>query len=438
MLRLPDKPLIYGSRDRFLAEPLIDFDLTISPADRERLRPLAAQVAELAARPLEDEKRELWLKHNQLEPTRSLIFVDLEDGWIEIFPPESLVCEGGLARQWELVLRKEIFWATEIKDDAVIRPYFGVPWVHNEPDWGVQMTRIGGDGVGAHRGSYVWDAPIKTRDDVARLRMPEVVVDRARTAALLAVAEETLGDLLPVQLKTRWLPTLGMTSTLAYWRGLEQIMLDMIDDPDLIHHLMKFLFDGHINMLDCLEQAELLTLNNDGTYVGQAGFGWTRELPQPDSKGKARLCDLWGNAESQETVGVSPAMFAEFVFPYQVKLLERFGLNCYGCCEPLSGRWPVVEKIPRLRRVSVPPASNLADMAEKLGDRYIFSLKPSPTALTVPTFDEEAIRAGLRAALRIARNCRVEIIMKDTLTLSEDPTRPGRWTRIAREEAERV
>ena len=76
---------------------------------------------------------------------------------------------------------------------------------------------------------------------------------------------------------------------------------------------------------------------------------------------------MWGFGESQETVGVSPEMFAEFVLPYQLPILERFGLNCYGCCEPLDKRWEYVKQIPRLRRVSVSPWSNRAFMAERLG-----------------------------------------------------------------------
>jgi hypothetical protein len=198
--------------------------------------------------------------------------------------------------------------------------------------------------------------------------------------------------------------------------------------------------DGHLAKLEFLERNGLLSLNNDGTYVGSGGFGWTRELPQPDFAGKVRTCDMWGFAESQETVGISPRMFAEFVFPYQVSILERFGLNCYGCCEPLDTRWHIVEQIPRLRRVSISPWSNIAVMAERLGDRYIFSMKPSPTDLALPSFDEEHVRAKLRQALQITRqhNCRVEVIMKDNHTIQNDPRRVIRWVQIAREEAERV
>jgi hypothetical protein len=255
---------------------------------------------------------------------------------------------------------------------------------------------------------------------------------------MLALAKDTLGDILQVRLKTSWWWTMGMTWTLVNLRGLAQIMYDMVDQPEALHRTMAFLRDGHLAKLDTLEQNGLLSLNNDGTYVGSGGFGWTRELPQPDfaTAGRVRPIDMWGFGESQETVGVSPAMFAEFIFPYQLPILERFGLNCYGCCEPLDKRWHIVQRIPRLRRVSVSAWANLPRMAEMLGDRYIFSWKPAPADLAMDSFDEDAIRAKLREAFRITRDCRVEAIMKDNNTIRNDPSRVVRWVRIAREEAE--
>ena len=58
-----------GVRDRFLAEALVGIEIAMSPPDRDVLRPLAAKVAELAARHIEEEKRNLWYGHNALEPT---------------------------------------------------------------------------------------------------------------------------------------------------------------------------------------------------------------------------------------------------------------------------------------------------------------------------------------------------------------------------------
>ncbi|MCU0500180.1 MAG: hypothetical protein MUC51_00175 [Anaerolineae bacterium] len=411
-------------------------EITISAADRAVLRRLASQVAELAAQPIEAEKRELWYRHNALEATRPVIFCDPENGWDEIIPAADLVCVGELARGWEMRLRKERFWGAQMCDDRVIEPYFTVRHVYTESDWGMHETRIGG----GHGDAYRWESPLKSYADLDQLRFPQIVVDEEATTRRLALANDTLGDILPVRLKTSWWWTLGMTWTLVNLRGLAQIMYDMVDQPAALHRTMAFLRDGHLAKLDFLERNGLLSLNNDGTYVGSGGFGWTRELPQPDfaTAGHVRPIDMWGFGESQETVGVSPAMFAEFIFPYQLPILERFGLNCYGCCEPLDKRWHIVQRIPRLRRVSVSAWANLPRMAEMLGDRYLFSWKPAPADLALDSFDEDAIRARLREGFRIMRGCRVEAIMKDNNTIRNDPSRVIRWVRIAREEAERM
>jgi len=409
---------------------------SLNQRDRLILRELAQQVAELAARPVEKEKRELWYRHNALEPTRPLVFCDPENGWNEILTPDTLRCEGGLARAWEWYLRREVFWGAHMRDDKVIEAVFNVGHVYTETDWGLRETRIGGEGGGSWR----WEAPLKTYDDMDKLRFPQITVDYEATQELLQLAQETFGDILQVRLKTVWWWSFGMTQTLVYLRGLEQIMYDMVDCPEGVHRLMAFLRDGHAARLDFLEKNGLLFLNNDGTYVGSGGFGWTHELPQPDFSGHVRPIDMWGFAESQETVGISASMFEEFIFPYQLTLLERFGLNCYGCCEPLDSRWHVVEKFPRLRRVSMSPWANVEVMAERLGNRYIFSWKPHPGVLAADTFDEEFVRQTLRQGLNVLKknDCRVEIIMKDCHTIRHDPQRVTRWVQIAKEEAEAI
>ena len=100
-------------------------DTTLVAADRRILRRLAAQVAELAARPVEQHKRDLWARHNALQPTRPLVFCDPENGWNEIIRPDQLQCEGELARRWEMGLRKEAFWGSEMNNlHSASTPWF--------------------------------------------------------------------------------------------------------------------------------------------------------------------------------------------------------------------------------------------------------------------------------------------------------------------------
>ena len=150
--------------------------------------------------------------------------------------------------------------------------------------------------------------------------------------------------------------------------------------------------------------------------------------------------DNWGFNESQETSEVSPEMFAEFVLPYQLRLAARFGLNGYGCCEGLDNRWQYVRQIPRLRRVSVSQWADMERMSELLGGDYVFSYKPSPTDVAVPSLDEAYIRGRLRHVLETAKanGNRVEMIMKDNHTVANRPQNIYRWVEIAREEIARL
>lgn len=401
-------------------------------SDVQILRRLAQRVAALAALPREAEKKQWWYAHNALQPTRPLVFCDPENGWHEIIRADHLECEHPQAREWEFRLRQEIFWAQEMQDDRVTQPYFEVSHIYTQSGWGLNPVYQGG----VQGGAYAWDAPLKDYSDLCKLHFPQITIHPAETAQLVSLAQEVFDGILTVRLITRWWWSLGMTRTLVDLRGLEQMLYDMTDAPDGLHRLMALLRDGHLALLDWLQENRLLCLNNDGAYVGSGGFGWTHELPRPDFNGAVRTRDMWGFAESQETVGVSPRMFEAFVFQYQLPILERFGLNCYGCCEPLDTRFHLIERIPRLRRVSLSPWADIPRMAERLGSRFIFSMKPNPADLAAPTFDEERIRQELRQALRQTRNCRVEIIMKDNHTIANDPTRVIRWVKIAREEAE--
>jgi len=63
--------------------------------------------------------------------------------------------------------------------------------------------------------------------------------------------------------------------------------------------------------------------------------------------------DMWAPMDSQETVGVSPAVFQEFFFPYYMDLAELFGLVYWGCCEPVDPIWEnSISRLPNLKAVS--------------------------------------------------------------------------------------
>ena len=54
--------------------------------------------------------------------------------------------------------------------------------------------------------------------------------------------------------------------------------------------------------------------------------------------------------------------------------------------------------------------------------------------------DEQSVRAELKNTFRATyrNNCRVQVLMRDIMTLSHNPENVIRWTQIAREESENV
>lgn len=408
-------------------------DVRISHEDRDVLRRLAHRVAAIAAGPRMDEVRRLWTTLNGLEKTRPVILCDPENGWNEIITEVQMECRGKLARRWEMDLRKEIFWGEEMLDDKPVEPYWDVPYTVSPDDWGVRPE--------FHRtsssGSCVWDAPIKDyATDLKKLHSPQFEIDWETTNGCLAMAQEVFGGILGVRLKGVWWWSLGLTWPAASLRGLDNILYDFIEHPDELKELLSIISRGHMEKLDFLEANGLLSLNNDGTYVGSGGYGFSDELPGEEFDGRARCRDLWGFTESQETVNVSPAMYESFIFPYEKPIMDRFGLTCYGCCEPLHSRWRIVRQHHNLRRVSCSPWVDIEKMRDFLGDKYVFSLKPNPALVATPEIDEDSLRKSLRETLDKLRGCVVEIIMKDNHTLGNRPENAIRWCRIAKEEAE--
>ena len=409
-------------------------DLRVSDEERVVLRPLAERVAAHAASSQMVERRELWRRHNQLEATRPLILCDPENGWNDIITERQLRCRGKLTRRWEAELRKEIFWAEEMGDDKPVEPVFDIPYTVTADDWGLQTVFRQAQGEGAK----TWESPLADYNkDLKRLHEPHFEIDWETTNGSVELARDLFGDLLTVRLKGTWWWSLGITVVAVFFRHIDRMYTDMLDHPDELKELFSVISGGLTKKVDYLETHGLLSLNNDGTYVGSGGYGFTDELPQDDFDGQVRCKDMWGFAESQETVSVSPGMYEEFIFPYEKPLTDRFGLTCYGCCEPVHMRWNVVKRHHNLRRVSCSPWADIPTMAEFLEDKYIMSIKPNPAVLASPRIDVDSIRKELRQTLDMTRGCVVEIIMKDNHTLGGEPENAVQWCRIAKEEAQR-
>jgi hypothetical protein len=213
---------------------------------------------------------------------------------------------------------------------------------------------------------------------------------------------------------------------------MDTLMLDMLDEPGWVHELLARLAANHQAVLDQLEAGNFLSLNNGCEWINNGGIGYTDALPSDGfDPARVRCRDLWGGQESQDLVGISPAMFEELFFPHLKPIIERFGFGCYGCCEPLHDWIPLLKRA-RNCRVSISPWADIEKSAAQLGPDYVFCCKPHPAAVATDQMDEAAIMRNMVETLTKTKqhDCRVEVILKDLHTVQHEPQRLTRWVAL--------
>jgi len=409
----------------------------IKRRDRAILRELARQVSEIAALPVQEERRKLWTRHNDLKSMRPMLLVFPEGAWQELLPERVLACEGEKARRIEWELRSRIYRYEHLHDDYVITGDWVVEKVIHNSGWGLEARQIPSTTA---RGAWKFDPVITQPSDLKKLHFPEIVYDEVSTMRRLEETETLFGDILNVRLKGVAHISYHLMRQYTDWRGLQETMLDMFDRPQMLHDAMSFLEEGHRRVLSQYVEQNLLSLNKDNTYQGSGGNGYTDDLPQPDCDPEhVRPCDMWASAEAQQLALVGPAQHSEFALQYEKRLLEPFGLTAYGCCEDLARKLEDVFTIPNLRRISISPFADVDACASSLRGNYIFSWKPNPAHL-VGRFDEDMIRSYIRYTLEVTQvhGCVLEVVLKDTHTCEHHPERFERWIQIARQEFDRA
>lgn len=399
------------------------------------LREPAKRYAEAAAKPVQQQRRDIWRRLNSLGDVPPPIYIRA-CAWHEM-PGSRCVCEDPFYRHYEDFFRRMLFQDT-FDDDYIIEPWVTVSaaWVMPPGGpWGlpVRWTR-----PEQRHGAGVWDAPLKDESDIDRLVAPHHIIDEAETARRVERLAEAIGDIVPVRpdrapAYRMWLA--DISTELAKLRGIEQLMLDMIDRPAWLHRVLAFMRDGILRVHEQAERAGDWSLL---AHQNQA-MPYAMELPDPSPDGGGVLRrSLWCFCASQELTAVGPEMFDEFMLQYQLPIVSQFGLCAYGCCEDLARKIEVLRKIPNLRRIAAAPAADVATIAQQVQDRYVINYRPSPADMVAYGLCEDRVRSILRRDLAALRGCRFDITLKDVETVQGDEQRIGRWVRIVREVVDEV
>ena len=399
----------------------------MNQSDRTILRDLAKQYREICAAPVQQERRQLWRQHNSLKMTRPLIYVRAW-AWGEM-PQAICRCTDPFLRHYEDFIRNHLFWKS-FDDDSIFEPWVTVNAARTCWGWGGEISRTHS---GEAHGSFKVDYPLKRLADVVKLRVPWHAIDEEKTAADVQKLTEAIGDLITVNVDRgpayrMW--SGDLSTDLGYLRGIENFMLDMVDDPAGLHRLVGFMGDGVLKTNDEAEAAGDWGLCD---HQNQA-MPYAEELPDPAAnRNGVKRSSLWGYMAAQEFTAVSPAMHEEFLLRYQLPILKKFGLVAYGCCEDLTHKIDMLRQIPNLRRIAVSPFADVAKCAEQIGRDYVVSYRPSPADMVSYDFDAGRIRAILKRDLAACRGCHVDITLKDVETVGRDPTRVQKWVAVTRD-----
>jgi len=411
--------------------------VTVSRRDREVLRRLAGEQAEIAALDVQARTVAEWKRLNDLRPGRALVWIN-EIPWheMDVDGELTLQCEDPFLRTHEQVLREIRYQWRHMPADMVVEPVHYLPLEVYDSGYGVdedvEIVRTD------ERNSVVsrrFHPQITDYPDLEKIQVPEVRHDAAATAANRERLDALFGDLLPVV--PRGAPGFWFSPwdfLIRLW-GVEQAMFDLVLRPDLVHAAMNRLVTAMLCRLDQYEDQGLLASNNANVRVGSGGLGYTDDLPPADPTAPAKTGDLWGCATAQIFAAVSPAMHEEFALQYERRWLDRFGLNYYGCCEPLHTKMGILREIPNLRKVSVSPKCDKVRIAAELRGRYVASLKPNPAIVAMTSWAPELAREELRRELRELDGCAIEIILKDISTVCHEPHRLWEWAQLAQEVA---
>jgi len=397
--------------------------------DVKILRELAKKYKEISSMPGEEKKRQHWRDLNSLQNVPPPIYVRAF-AWNEM-PDSVLQCEDEELRGMERQLRELIFHHS-FTDDFIFEPWVTVNAIYACQGWGIDIKRNYSENEENIKGSFKVDYPLNSLADVEKLVMPVHAIDEKKTLSLCNKVSDAIGDIITVNMERGpFFRNFGgdISTDMGYLRGIENIMMDMMDNPEWLHRLAAFLRDG---VLGAQTKAE-----TDGDYGLSSSYNqamaYSHELDDPKANARGiKRKDIWCFLAAQEFTCISPEMHMEFLLNYQLPIIKEFGLCAYGCCEDLSNKIEMLRQIPNLRRIAVSPFANVKKCAEQIGKDYVISYRPSPTDMVSYDFSVDRVEDILKRDFELLRGCIFDITLKDVETVQRDRCRITKWVSTVR------
>lgn len=397
----------------------------MSNADRpdKRLMDLALEVDAIAKSPEHQRRRKLWADVMALRSTQPIVnFYMYRHAWKELHADEMIYREG-LPEFIELQLRVKLAQAREVPDDTPIDPSvytFPVYPRSRRPLWGLE-AQYERDATSHGRREL---PVIETEADVEKIISPVFEIDEAATTAEIDRASELIGGILPVW---PWTDEVGSSPVepAVSFRGIENLLLDVYDQPQMVHRLMQKITDGIISLHQQREAA--------GHYLAGGVRGHVPYHRVPAGLEK-KVKGGWQYIGAQSAMGFSPQMYAEFVHPYNYRVAQTAGWVYYHGCEDLSQKCGIIQDLPNLRLFHISPWTPPEPVIQTLGNRFAYEVHSHPAQIV---YDETLsnVREELKRRCAAAKGTSHILALADVETFAGRFDRIIHWAEMAREAA---
>jgi len=239
-------------------------------------------------------------------------------------------------------------------------------------------------------------------------------------------ARDFVGDRLPVKLWTDQVRE-SPGERIIDFLGWDGFLSGLVERPKLVHAMMEFLTEGMRHYQ--------LDRERHGAVDAEASWLWRvhyEDLPPKDSPDRLRSC--WAYIAAQASGTISPSMYAEFIHPYNVRMVDLFGPHriYYHGCEDLTRKLDIIDTLPGLRRFDVGAWTDLAACVQKFERRVVLEVQVHPGE-TLLVHDPADMRKALERIVAIARDCIFDINLSDVETVNGNPKALGDWARLAQD-----
>ncbi|MCL2709142.1 MAG: hypothetical protein FWF03_08520, partial [Defluviitaleaceae bacterium] len=289
--------------------------MKISKDERHTLRELAKRSMELASLPLQAERKARAKDINDLKRRRPIVWLN-EIPWHEMDIDGKLVCvcEDAFARGIERHFRQTLYRWEYIQADTVVEGWYPIGKAYSSTGLGVEVKEniIPSDEKN-HIVSHGYIDQLDSLEAVAKIKDPVIKADREQDAKHLEWAADILDGIMDAKLCGNYIYH-APWDTIPRLHGVENVMSDLIDRPELMHAAVRRFTEAGISQMRQMEAEGLLGNEKQDVHCTPAYSSET--VPKPETK----LKDIWFRGMAQMFSDVSPAMWDEFDLQYMKPL----------------------------------------------------------------------------------------------------------------------